>query len=336
VLLQAGRKAAPLESLSFGGAAARAPAGRPAVAPTAPRRDVVRNVSGGLRRGRLRSRLQPTPRRRGRLTSRRAQSKPLFGGGGGADLGRRRSPPRLLYGGPMFISVHWKKWFDQTSWSVGYCPSCDRTEAIRIGRVISTTSLYFIVPVSREVGAKVSCCDFCGREAKRDKDADVVDVGEWNYRDGITMLFSLCAPAHDFGPLRFSTEDEVISLLRTTTRATKYSKIDLNAQWLPPLIGAGVGAALGIFLNLMLSEYKDEFRVIFLGLLGGGFVGGLLGVLIGGILSCDKVARTTIEYNALKYDIDPDLLLNCATDFPGRIRRAVRATTNRGHAGDGR
>ena len=223
----------------------------------------------------------------------------------------------------MFISVQWKKWFDQTGWSVGYCPSCDRTEAIRICRVISTTSLY-LIPVSRDVGAKVSCCDFCSREAKRDTDAVVVDVGQWKYSDGITRLFDLCAPEYDFGPLRFSTEDEVIRLLRTTARATRYSKIDLNSHWFLPLIGAVVGAAIAIVLSLMLSNDKDEFRVIFLGLIGGGFIGGLLGVLIGGVRSCNSVALTMIGYNALKYNIDPDLLLKSATDFPGRIRRAVR------------
>jgi hypothetical protein len=49
----------------------------------------------------------------------------------------------------MFITIHSKKWFDLTGWSIGYRPSCDRTEAIRIGRVISTTSLYVVVPVNR-------------------------------------------------------------------------------------------------------------------------------------------------------------------------------------------
>ena len=157
------------------------------------------------------------------------------------------------------------------------------------------------IPVSRDVGAKVSCCDFCSREAKRDTDAVVVDVGQWKYRDGITRLFDLCAPEYDFGPLRFSTEDEVIRLLRTTVRATRYSKIDLNAQWLLPLISAVVGAAIAIVLSLMLSDDKNEFGVIFLGLLVGGFIGGLLGVLIAGVRSSDSVALTTIGYNALKY-----------------------------------
>jgi hypothetical protein len=225
----------------------------------------------------------------------------------------------------MFITLHSKKWFDLTGWSIGYCTSCDRTEAIRIGRVISTTSLYVVVPVTRKVGAKVSCCDYCGREAERDKDAEVVDVDDWSYRDGIATLFDLCAPAYDFGPLRFSKEDEIISLLRATTRATSYSKVDLNAQWLPPLLGAVVGAALAIVLAPMLSDGKDKFRVTFVALLGGGFVGGLIGVFTGGILTCNKVARTTIEYNTLKYKIDRDLLLDSATGFPSRIRRAVRA-----------
>ena len=154
-----------------------------------------------------------------------------------------------------------------------------------------------------------------------------MDVDQWKYRDGITRLFDLCAPEYDFGPLRFSTEDEVIRLLRTTARATRYSKIDLNSHWFLPLIGAVVGAAIAIVLSLMLSNDKDEFRVIFLGLIGGGFIGGLLGVLIGGVRSCNSVALTMIGYNALKYNIDPDLLLKSATDFPGRIRRAVRVVT---------
>jgi hypothetical protein len=225
----------------------------------------------------------------------------------------------------MFISVHWKKWFDQTDWSVGFCPSCGRMEAIRIGRLMSTTSLYLVVPISRKVGAEISCCDFCGREAEQNPDAAVVSVDEWSYRDGLPALFKLCAPEYDLGPLRFSTEDEVTSLLKATARATKFSKIDLNSQWLPPLMGAVAGAALTITLSLLLSEEKDQFRVIFLSLLGGGVVGGLIGMLIGGILSCEKVARTTIEYNALKYHIDGDLLLSSAAGFPGRIRRAVRA-----------
>lgn len=235
-------------------------------------------------------------------------------------------PRAFTYGWPMFIHVQWKNWFDQTGWSVGYCHSCDRTEAIRIGRVIRTTSLY-LIPVSRDVGAKVTCCDFCSREAKRDTDAVVVDVGQWKYSHGITKLFDLCAPEYDFGPLRFSTEDEVIRLLRTTARATQYSKIDLDSHWFLPLMSAVVGATIAIVLSLMLSDDKDEFRVIFLGLLVGGFIGGLLGVLIGGVRSCNSDALITIGYNALKYNIDPNLLLKSAAGFPNRIRRAVRVVT---------
>ena len=40
----------------------------------------------------------------------------------------------------------------------------------------------------------------------------------------------------------------------------------------------------------------------------------------------DKV--TTIEYNALKYNVDSDLLLNSATEFPSRIQRPARRVAN--------
>src|SRR5262245_6940031 len=224
----------------------------------------------------------------------------------------------------MFMTVHWNKWFDQRYWSLGYCEWCDRAEAIRIGHVINTTSVYFVIPVNRNVGSKVSCCDYCGLEAKRDPDAEVVDTADWNYRDGIEALFEMCAPQYDFGPLRFSTEDEVISLLQAPALATKYTKIDLNVQWLPPLIGGCVGAALAV-VPAALSRAENMFGAVALAILGGGFVGGLLGILAGGFLTSEKIARTTIEYNALKYDIDGDLLTDVAANFPGRIRRAVKA-----------
>ena len=134
---------------------------------------------------------------------------------GGGEQRARASPgihAGTLNGETMLVSVHLKKWFDQTHWSVGYCPACDRTEALRIGRWINTTSLYFVVTIAREVGETIACCDFCGRGAKPDEDAGVVAVDGWSYRDGIAKLFGLCAPAYDFGPPRFSTEAEVTGL----------------------------------------------------------------------------------------------------------------------------
>lgn len=234
----------------------------------------------------------------------------------------------------MFLIFSRKKWFEQTSWSIGYCSTCNRTEAIRIGRMISATMLYGFVTVSRQVGSEVSYCDFCSGSATQYQDAKTLGVEDWTYRDGIATLFELCAPGYDFGLPRFSTEDEIIGLLRATSRSTSYSKIDLNTQWLPPLIGACAGAVLAIVLVPMLFDEHDDFRAIFLPLLGGGCVGGLLGILIGGIRSCNKLARTTIEYNALKYNIDPDLLLDSAIEFPNRIRHAARIIADKLQQGD--
>ena len=196
-------------------------------------------------------------------------------------------------------------------------------EAVRIGRVISTTSFYFVIPVEREVGSKISCCDFCGGEAVPYKDSGFVEVDDWSYRDGLWALFEKCAPRYDSGSARFSTKEEVDSLLRAVTRATKLSRVDLNTQWLPPLIGAGVGAAMSL-VPALLSDQPDQFRVVFLALLGGAFVGGILGIIIGGLYSSRRLARTMIEYCAQKYLIDGDLLTSSATGYPGRIRRAVR------------
>jgi hypothetical protein len=222
----------------------------------------------------------------------------------------------------MFITVHSKSWFDQMEWSVGYCPRCRRTEAVRIGRVVSTTSVYAVIRVSRRVGEQLTFCDACGAEAEPYDDALVLDLEDWSYRDGLPRLVEMCTPYHDPEHARYSTGHAIFELLQAVTAATRYTRVDLNNQWFLPLLGATLGASSCLVPALVLQP-DDPLRAVFLTLLVGGVAGGLLGVLVGGVRLCERYARSTIENCAYKYHIPRDLLAEIAADFPGRIRRAV-------------
>ncbi|HYH68194.1 MAG TPA: hypothetical protein VD866_26105 [Urbifossiella sp.] len=222
----------------------------------------------------------------------------------------------------MFLTVHSKSWFDQTEWSVGYCPNCRRTEAIRIGHVISTTALYVVIRVRRKVGEQLDCCDNCGAEIDQYRDALVLDVADWSYRDGLPRLIEMCVPNRAPEPPIFTIKDEIQGFLAAVTRATRYTRVDLNNQWFIPLLGATLGASTCV-IPVLLNDTDEGFRAAVLTLVVNAVIGGLVGVLVGGFRLCERNARRAIESAALKYQIPRDLLAEVAAEFPGRIRRAV-------------
>lgn len=223
----------------------------------------------------------------------------------------------------MIVHASLEKYFDQIGWSVGYCPNCKCTEAIRIGDIVETFKL-MLVPLDR-ARDPVSLCDYCRQAAKPDPDAMRVSIKSWNYGDGITALFAMCIPGSEPDEPRFRSDEEVDAMLRAVTKSTSISRLNLqiDMSWRPVLVGILFGAILFPVLAMLLEVAADKVDC-FLAAGLGALVGGIAGMYFGALGATYKAAERRVNAQYHKYEIDDEILTRVSNGFPPRIRRAAR------------
>lgn len=223
----------------------------------------------------------------------------------------------------MIVHASLEKYFDQTGWSVGHCPNCKCTEAIRIGDIVETFKL-MLVPLDR-ARDPVSLCDYCRQSVKPDSDARRLSLNDWNYGYGIKALFAMCIPGSEPDEPRFHSDDEVDSLLRAVTKSTSISRLNLamDISWRPALVGMVFGAILFPVLAVLLNEASNNVEY-FLAAGLGSLLGGIAGMYFGALGATYKAAERRVNTQYLKYEIDDEILTRVAVGFPARIQRAAR------------
>lgn len=223
----------------------------------------------------------------------------------------------------MEVQISWES--KAVAWSLGYCESCQQTEAIRCEDTSESVSLFFI-PVSKAVVKRRGFCHYCNRPATKFLTDKILPISDWNPRVGQPTLAALLG-INEFHPsLRASPDQRCHSLLRELESRISFSRLNIRAGL---FFGASVGAIAGGYGTALLQNWGPQAGPVNLDTAAlMGLVFGVIGFLFGGLLHY-WIARRHIAIKALnrvciEYGIRPDQFASIASSYSQPIQRAIR------------
>jgi hypothetical protein len=211
--------------------------------------------------------------------------------------------------------------FRQTAWSVGYCTSCDRFEAFRLGEKEEIARVSGI-RVSRETYRR-AFCDCCGRRGKPSEEALILPFQDWQPTDGVRSLFKKSAPHLLINVPTLRADGELHALLTVVQHGSALHSVELGRG---AVIGLLLGMAAFVPVAISLTQVVGVEPVSFVWvvtMVAGGMVGAICGAIVSAIRKGARTAHERIIEAYHKYELDPMKLAAAADSFPRRIRNAA-------------
>lgn len=228
----------------------------------------------------------------------------------------------------MHLPIHfsWRTDYQQSDWSVGWCPHCKDMGAVRIENVLRVFCLNSI-PISQEQLGKAARCDFCEGQINSAVLFGAIPVSLWSPAAGLPSLCDQIGVALPEGWLNQMPDTRLHALLRNIRRSCSMNKVGvLYGMILGPILVLiiAIPVALFAFRRGLVQVRVDETGFTILCMLIAVLVGVIAGAFVEFLIMRRRIARSKIRSVYERYGVDLQRLDAVAECHGGNVRRAIR------------
>jgi hypothetical protein len=213
--------------------------------------------------------------------------------------------------------------FEQTGWTVGYCGSCNRFEAVRVCEKSETVAVLGIEGKGTAAG-RARLCEWCDEPVKRAPEAGNIPLADWNPGDGLKALFERCAPDLLDDLPSITTKRELRALLSFIERRSALNSFRMEGG--PAGCGCLIGiiVAIPVAIALIYLNLAEKWAAWVFTIGAGAFFGAIISAVVAAVAGGRRLARKKVFEMHFKYGVELGKLATAAEGYSRRIRAAAQ------------